>query len=157
VSVARVVVGGVGVLLGAYGAWLLISRQDLHQIASAVAWLVAGVVLHDGVVVPVTLVLGLLAARWLSPAHRPAATVALVVVGPLTLLAIPVLGRFGARPDNATLLDRPYLAAWAGLLAVAVAAVAVAGRVVRSRHGTATEDPGAGPGEDADGTGAGRR
>ena len=35
-----------------------------------------------------------------------------VVLGSLTLLAIPVLGRFGERPDNATLLDRNYTVGW---------------------------------------------
>ena len=55
------------------------------------------------------------------------------VLGPVTLLAVPVLGRFGERPDNPTLLDRDYTAGWlvlAGLTALTVAAAAV----VRSRR-----------------------
>ena len=80
-----------------------------------------------------------------SPVRAPAA-VALVVVGTLTVVAVPVLGRFGAREDNATLLDRPYLGSWLVLLAVAALAVAVAG-VVRSRRGAGVRPaPGTGAG-----------
>ena len=39
----------------------------------------------------------------------------MVVLGPLTLIAVPVLGRFGAKADNPTLLDRPY---WLGYAVV---------------------------------------
>ena len=55
------------------------------------------------------------------------------MLGSVTLLAVPVLGRFGARADNPTLLDRDYIAGWlvlAGLVAVGVAA----GTLVRSRR-----------------------
>ena len=38
--------------------------------------------------------------------------VGLVVWGGLTVMAIPVLGRFGALAANPTLLDRPYLTSW---------------------------------------------
>ena len=30
----------------------------------------------------------------------------------VTITAIPVLGKWGERPDNPTLLDRPYLLGW---------------------------------------------
>jgi hypothetical protein len=59
--------------------------------------------------------------------------VALIVWGSITLLAVPVLGRFGALPDNPTLLDRPYQMSWLILSAVVVAAAALA-MVVRVRR-----------------------
>ena len=51
-------------------------------------------------------------ARGCPRSVRAPAAVALVVLGSVTLLAVPVLGRFGARPDNPTLLDRDYSAGW---------------------------------------------
>jgi hypothetical protein len=59
--------------------------------------------------------------------------VGLVVLGSVTLLAVPVLGRFGARDDNPTLLDRHYGTGWLVVAGLVVLAVAVAG-LVRSRH-----------------------
>jgi hypothetical protein len=130
----RAAVGALGVLAGAYGAWLLLSRQDLTQLTSAAIWLAGGVVLHDFVLTPLVLLLVLVAGRVLPRhAHAPA-VVALVLLGALTLLAVPVLGRFGARPDNPTLLDRSYDTAWLVLAGLTVVAVVVAFLVVRSRH-----------------------
>ena len=65
---------------------------------------------------------------------------ALVVLGATTLLAVPVLGRFGARPDNPTLLDRDYPAGWLALAGVVVLTTVVAS-LVRSRR---RPSPGAG-------------
>ena len=78
--------------------------------------------LHDVVLAPLVI----LAVAWSARAGCPRpwrapAVVALVVLGSVTLLAVPVLGRFGARPDNPTLLDRHYVAGWLGLLALVVA------------------------------------
>jgi hypothetical protein len=61
--------------------------------------------------------------------------VAAVVLGSVTVLAVPVLGRFGERSDNATLLDRDYTAGWLVLALFTVAAVVVAS-VLRSRRAT---------------------
>ncbi|MBC9733515.1 hypothetical protein [Nocardioides marmotae] len=131
--IARLLLGALGLALASYGAWLLVGREsDLVDVAT---WLVTGVLVHDAVLVPVVLVLGLLASRWLpGPARAPAA-VGLVVLGSLTLLAVPVLGRFGARADNPTLLDRDYTTGWAVLAGLVVAAVVVASLVRgRARH-----------------------
>jgi hypothetical protein len=128
----RTGIGAVGVVAGTFGAWMLWSRQDLDQLTSAATWLVAGVVLHDGVLAIATLVLAAIALRLLPPASRAPAVVGFVVLGSVTLLAVPVLG---ARPDNATLLDRDYTAGWLVLAALTVVAVVVA-TLVRSRLAT---------------------
>jgi hypothetical protein len=134
VSAARWLLGGLGVLLGAYGAWLALTRQDTGQLVEIAVWLAAGVVLHDVVVAGVVLAGVVLGRRVLPrPWHAPA-TLALVVWGGVTLMAVPVLGRFGARPDNPTLLDRPYLGTWVALSVVTLAVVATAG-AVRARRG----------------------
>jgi len=132
-SLLRGVIGAVGVVVAGFGIWLLLTRQDLDQLTSAATWLVAGVVLHDGVVAGVTLLVGAVVLRLLPRAAKAPAVVGFVVLGSVTLLAVPVLGRFGARPDNATLLDRGYVAGWLVLAAVTVVAVVVA-TVVRARR-----------------------
>jgi hypothetical protein len=123
----RLLVGALGVLVGLYGAWLLVSRQDRTQLVGAAKWLVAGVVLHDFVLAPLTLVLVAGAARLLPASHRAPAAVGLVVLGSVTLLAIPVLGSFGAQVHNPSLLDRRYVLGWLVLAALTVACVLVAG------------------------------
>lgn len=129
----RVLLGGGGVLLGGYGAFLLLSRQDSHQLVNAAIWLASGVVLHDVVLAPVVLGLVVVGARIAPVAARVPAATALVVLGAATILAIPVLGRFGARPDNPTLLDRDYTAGWFALAGLVLLATVVA-TLVRSRR-----------------------
>jgi hypothetical protein len=131
---ARFVIGAVGVLVGAFGAWLLLTRQDLDQLVDAAVWLAAGVVLHDGVLAVGTLIVAAVALPRLPGAARAPAVVGFVVLGSVTLLAVPVLGRFGARPDNATLLDRDYVVGWVVLAGLVLVTVVVAS-VLRSRAG----------------------
>ncbi|MDQ6642171.1 MAG: hypothetical protein M3Y66_06730 [Actinomycetota bacterium] len=115
---------GAGFALGAYGVYLLLSLGS-GNLVSTVLWLAGAVIVHDALIGPTLIVLG--AGVVMLVPHRVRAPVAagLVVLGTVTMTAIPVLGRFGARPDNATLLDRNYLAGWwifAGLVVVATAA-----------------------------------
>lgn len=135
---ARAFLVALGVLVGAYGAWLLVSRQDPGQLLSAGLWLAAGPLLHD--VVLSASVVGLCAAgaRVLPRTWWAPATVVLVVVGTVTVSAVPVLGRFGARPDHPTLLDRDYTAGWLVLVAVVLVAVVVGTRL-RARRRPRTE------------------
>jgi ABC-type branched-subunit amino acid transport system permease subunit len=131
---ARWLLGGLGVALGAYGAWLALTRQDADQLVEIAVWLAAGVVLHDLVIASVVLAGVAVGRRLLPRPWQAPATLALVVWGGVTLMAIPVLGRFGARSDNPTLLDRPYLGTWVFLTVLTVVVVAVTGWV-RTRRG----------------------
>ena len=133
VSPVRLVVGGLGLLVGLYGAWLLLSRQDLSQLTSVAIWLVGGLVLHDGLISLAVLGLGAALGLVLSPRVRGPVVAGLVVLGSVTLLAVPVLGRFGAKADNPTLLDRNYVLGWL-VLVVLVAVVVAAVVAVRSRR-----------------------
>lgn len=125
----RRLIAGAGIVLAAYGAFLLLSRQDLDQLVSAALWLASGVVLHDAVLAPLVIGGVALATRFVPVPARAPLMIALVVLGTVTLVAVPVLGRFGARADNSTLLDRPYLASWFVLLALCAALVVVAARL----------------------------
>ena len=127
----RIALGALGVIGGGYGAWLVLSRG--HDLLNLVLWLAAGVVLHDGVLSLVVLTAGAVGLKAVPSIARAPVVVGTVVLGSLTLLAIPVLGRFGERPDNATLLDRHYTLGWLVLAVLTVAAVAAA-TVVRSRR-----------------------
>ena len=131
----RIALIGLGTLVGGYGAWLLLSRQDLDQLRSVAVWLVAGVLLHDVLLSGVLVALGLVGSRLLPRPLRRPATITLVVLGTVTVAAVPVLGRFGARADNPTLLDRDYGAGWLVLAVLVVGTVAVVEVLVnRRRH-----------------------
>lgn len=138
---SRVLLLVAGVLLATWGAWKL-AAFELLDLRAVALWLAGGVFAHDALIAPLTLGLAL-AARALPRWWRAPAAVGLLVLGSVTLLAIPVLGRLGAKADNPTLLDRNYLLGWAILAGLTVAAVAVAGwrRRAASRGGGSGDDP----------------
>ena len=147
----RLAVGATGLALAAYGAFLVLSRQGFGDWVEIVAWLAVGVVVHDGVLAPLAIGAGLLVSRLLPAVARGPVAVGAVVLASSTLLAIPVLGRFGARPDNPTLLDRNYVVGWL-VLALLVTAGVVVGTLVRGRTGAVAPVRGGGrPGTRAGG------
>ncbi len=138
----RLLIGFLGVAMGTFGA-LRFLQLDRSDIVDSVLWLGGGVIVHDLVLAPLTIVLTLLAARVVTGRARVAVVTGLVVLTTVTVTAIPVLGGLGARADNPTLLDRDYAVGWlvfAGLvLAGTLIALAPWSRR-RDGHGTGGGD-----------------
>lgn len=124
----RIVTGALGLALMTVGAVLLVTGGQLKDVA---LWLAGAIVLHDGIVAPLVLGVGLLLAA--VPA-RGTVRGALIVAGCLTVVALPVLLRPGT-PKNPTVLPLDYVRNWLlALAAVAVlAGVLLAARWIRRR------------------------
>lgn len=135
VRAVRALLGVTGVATAVYGVRLLL-EQGGGNLRATLSWLVGGVLLHDAVIGPAVIAMTA-AVVLVSGRHLPApAIVGAVVVGTVSVVAVPVLGRFGARADNPTLLDRHYVIGWTVLVGLTCAAVALALlRERRSRGG----------------------
>ncbi|MFF5981730.1 hypothetical protein ACFY78_23070 [Streptomyces olindensis] len=119
----RVTTGAAGVALMGVGVSLL---TDVRDLSTVLLWLGGAVVLHDLVIAPLVLLAGLLLVRG---GARGTVRGALLVMGALTAVALPVLLRPG-RPANASVLPLDYGRNW--LIALgAVAAVAALWSAVR--------------------------
>ena len=129
---ARLALGALGVAAGLWGAWLL--RDDgVERLTSTALWLGGGIVLHDFVLAPLVVVIGVIAVRVVPDRHRAVAAVAFLVWGAVTVAVANVLSGQGGKPGMDSLLNRPYLTSWLVLTAVAVGAAMVAG-VIRTRR-----------------------
>jgi hypothetical protein len=118
--------GALGVAGVLWGAWLL-SDDEVDKLRSTALWLVGVVVLHDAVLAPIVVVIGVVAARTLR--RRAVAAVAFLIWGTLTLAVANVLSGVGGKPDMDSLLNRPYMSAWLALSGVILAgALAVTAR-----------------------------
>jgi hypothetical protein len=135
--ITRTSLGLVGVVATAYGVLLLLDLGWDNLVATG-TWLIGGVVLHDAVLAPATILVcfvGLSLGQW-----RGAFAAGLLTLGTITLTAVPVLSGGGVRADNSTLLDRPYWAGWFFVTAMVCSGVGVIGWLFARRH-TPDQDP----------------
>lgn len=132
-TLLRWVVGLCGVLLAGYGVSLVGDNPPVVIVRIAV-WALVAVLVHDLVFAPACVALGFAGRRLVPRSWWAAVGVAALCSVVLVLLAVPVYGRPGARPDNPTVLDRNYpVALWVSL-AVVWAAVPVYQLLVRRRR-----------------------
>lgn len=130
----RIALCAAGGLLLAFGILRLVTRLDPSDLAALLVWLVVAVAVHDVVIAPVTVGVGLTLTR-VSPRARRYVQGGLVAAAMLVVVAVPLIGRQGTQPEQKALLLRDYganLALLLGLVA-AVALVLYAARVVRER------------------------
>ena len=126
----RLLLGATGVVLIVVGA-VFLSGDRFGDLVGVGAWLAGGVVAHDAVIGPLVIVVGALGVPLLPSAFRAPVVVGLVVLMTVTLMAVPVIGRFGAKADDHGLLNRPYVALWLVFAALVVVAVLIASWVRR--------------------------
>ena len=120
----RVALGALGVAGIVWGGWLL--RNDgLDRLQSTALWLVGVVVLHDAVLAPLVVGLGVVAVKVLPRNHRALAAVVFLVWATVTLAVANVLSGLGGKPDMDSLLNRPYVSAWLVLTGLVVVGVVV--------------------------------
>jgi len=140
--VGRLLLGLGGLTLIGIGLVNLLAI-DLVNLLWVGFWLAAGLLVHDGILAPATAaVSGLAAARW-SASGRRMVLVALVSIGSLSLIALPLLGKPGAEAGNPTLIGRNYLVGWAVaclLVLIGAALAEVVGRL-RAKRGSAQSTP----------------
>jgi hypothetical protein len=123
-TAVRLTTGAVGLALLGWGLRLLLGL-DLADLLDAGLWLAGGVVVHDAVVAPLVVLVGLVASRALPAWGRGPVAVVGLLVGTVTLAVVPTLARFGAKPDDPFLLNRAYGAWWLVLTLLAVLGGAV--------------------------------
>ncbi|MDX3746718.1 hypothetical protein [Streptomyces sp. AK08-02] len=126
----RVVAGAAGLALMGVGVSLL---TDVRDLPGVLVWLGGAIVLHDMVIAPVVLLIGMALVR--GGARGPVRA-ALLVAGALTAVAMPVLLRPGRR-SNSSVLPLDYPRNWLVALVVvaSVTAVWLTVRKVRDSRG----------------------
>lgn len=133
--IARAVLVVVGVLVIAFGAYVLVTTVRPNRIGGLATWLLGAVVLHDAVLSPFVVAVGLLLRR----AGRALRAWTLVVVQAVvvlgSVLALVVLPEIAAKAHgqkNPTVLPFDYttrLLVVEGVLVLVVVAVLVVGAV----------------------------
>ncbi len=116
----RIALACSGIALGLFGVFRLLTEIPITSDLLLVGWMIAAVVIHDGVLSPLVLGLGVLLGR-VSPRARRYLQSALVVAGLVTAIALPLIARHGSQPQVKAILQRNY----AGNLTIIVSIVGV--------------------------------
>ncbi|WP_439692475.1 hypothetical protein ACRQ4B_16510 [Curtobacterium sp. SP.BCo] len=139
---ARIVLAVVGVLVIAFGAYVLVTTVRPNRIWGLATWLVGAVILHDAILSPFVVAVGLLLRRTGRALRAWALVVvqAVVVLGSvLALVVVPEIAAKAHGTKNATILPFDYglrLLVVEGVLLLVVVAVLVVG--ARRRRTTAS-------------------
>jgi Kef-type K+ transport system membrane component KefB len=129
----RALLGLIGVASIGWGLWLL-SDDGLDRWRSQAVWVVGGVLAHDAVIAPLVVIGGVAAARVWRPQTRRAIAVGFIVWATVSVAVANVLLPVGGRPDNPSLMNRPYVLTWIVFTVVIIAVTTIAGARGRSRH-----------------------
>jgi len=131
----RIALGVAGGLLLTFGVFRLVTELDADDLFVLGVWLAAAVVIHDGVIAPMTVGAGV-ALTAVPPRARRYLQGALLVGALITVIAIPLIGREDTQPESKAILLRNYPANLSLLLGMtaAVALVLYALRVLREHR-----------------------
>lgn len=131
----RILLAVSGITLGLFGVLRLLTQIPVGNLMVLAVWLVAAVVVHDGLLSPVILAVGWALARTIPPRARRYVQAACIAGGLIVAVAIPLILRAGKEPDSKAILRQNFggnLTILLGLVA-AVSLVLYAVRVARDR------------------------
>jgi hypothetical protein len=130
-------VAGIGLVL--FGSFRLITEVPFRNLVFLALWLVAALIIHDGILSPMVVSLGWLLRRLVPDRARRFLQLALIISGLVTVIAVPMIFLRGSQPAVKAILLRNYganLSLIIGIVAVASLAL-YAVRVARDRASTA--------------------
>jgi hypothetical protein len=94
------------------------SKNGLRGAFEVGAWVAGGHLIHDAILVPVTVAVGLVVARVVGPRFRAPVRAGLIASACVVAVVYPALRGFGRKPNNPTVLPLDYTSAVLVALAV---------------------------------------
>lgn len=136
----RPLIGALGLSAMAYALLGAATDPDVKPIRHT-GFLVTVLVLHDGVLLPAVIAVGVLVHRVVPAPYRAVVQAALVASAAVTLVALPLVLGYGRIADNPSALPRDYGRGLLTVLAAVWLAAAVALAVLSRRHGRRRGEP----------------
>lgn len=131
----RIALGVVGVVALGYGAGRLLLGLPVATLLVLGAWLLVVLLLHHGVLQPAVLAVGAALHR-LPDRARGFVQACVIMIGAVTVIALPLLLRRGTQPPAKAMLLQHYELNLAVLVAIITVGTLIAYGVARSRART---------------------
>lgn len=104
----RIILAAAGILLGLFGVYRLFTQIPLSSLVALGVWLLAALLIHDGLLAPAVVGLGLLLRRFVPDRGRRYLQAALLMGALVTVVALPMMYLRGSQPPVKALLLRNY-------------------------------------------------
>ena len=140
----RIMLAAAGISLGLFGIYRLVTEIPLSSLAALGVWLLAALLIHDGLLSPAVVGLASLLRRFVSDRGRRYLQAALLMGALVTVVALPMIYLRGSQPPVKALLLRNYglnLTLILGLIA-AITLSLYAARVARNRNSAEPDNRG---------------
>ena len=129
----RLILAVLGIAGLLYGIGRLFTEISLGTLVGVGTWLIAIVIIHDGIVSPVIIGVGALLDRLVPPRARSFIQGGLIMAGMVTVIAIPMIIKQGTYPPVKALLEQNY-GRNLGILLGLIAALCLVGYAIRVAH-----------------------
>jgi hypothetical protein len=131
----RIFLAIAGIALLIFGASRLFTKVPLTMLVWVAVWLVAAVIIHDGILSPLVLTIGAAVRRFVPDRGRRYLQAGLIMAAIVTVIAVPLIFRRGTQPPSKTQVLQDYALNWGLLLGVIGAAMLIlyAIRVARDK------------------------
>lgn len=134
----RIILAVSGVLLGLFGVFRLLSETPSPSLVLVAIWLVAAIVIHDGLLSPAVVTVGWFISRVVPPRARRFLQAGLIMAGIVTVIAVPMIYLRGSQPAVKAILLQNYGANLTLLLAIIAVGTLVAYAIRVARDGRQT-------------------
>ena len=132
----RIILAGVGIPLGGFGIFRLVTEIPMHSLLILAVWLAAALVVQDVILAPSVVGVGWLLRRHVPDRGRRYLQAALIMIALITVVAIPMIFLRGTQPAAKALLLRNYGSNLILIIAViaVISLILYAVRVARDRR-----------------------
>jgi hypothetical protein len=131
----RIILAIAGICLGLFGVFRLGTEIPVYSLLVLALWMGAALAIHDGLLSPAVVTMGSLLRRYVPDRGRRFLQIALIIIGLVAVIAIPMIFLRGSQPRAKALLLRNYganLTLLIGMIAV-ITLILYAIRVARDR------------------------
>jgi hypothetical protein len=124
----RIALAGAGIALGLFGIFRLVTEIDAYDLFVLAGWLIGALVIHDGLLSPVVVGIGV-ALRRIPPRARRFVQFGLIAGALVTVIALPMIRQEGKQPKIKAILQQ-NVTANLGLLLGIIAALSLVGYAI---------------------------
>jgi hypothetical protein len=107
-TVWRIILAVVGVGVGAYGLFQLLSQLPRQTLVLLALWLIAALIIHDGLLSPAVVAVGAALRRYVPDRGRRYLQFGLIMAAMVTVIAVPLIYRANTQPPAKALLLQDF-------------------------------------------------